>query len=106
MLTKLEIKMKGILLHFSTCLIMLVVMTGCGNLTKSKKTAVTDGQMKGAEVGGKYIFPRPYGMVYIPAGTFHMGPSDEDISASYTSKNKQVSMNDFWMDATEITNNE
>jgi hypothetical protein len=45
MLTKLEIKMKGILLHFSTCLIMLVVMTGCGNLTKSKKTAVTDGQM-------------------------------------------------------------
>jgi gliding motility-associated lipoprotein GldK len=45
-------------------------------------------------------------MVYIPAGTFHMGPSDEDISASYTSKNKQVSMNDFWMDATEITNNE
>jgi gliding motility-associated lipoprotein GldK len=106
MLTKLEIKMKGILLHFSTGLIMLVFMTGCGNLVKSKKTAVSDGQVKGAEIGGKYIFTKPYGMVYIPAGTFHMGPSDEDISASYTSKNKQVSMNDFWMDATEITNNE
>lgn len=45
-------------------------------------------------------------MVYIPAGTFHMGPSDEDLSSAYTARNKQVSMNDFWMDATEITNNE
>jgi formylglycine-generating enzyme len=45
-------------------------------------------------------------MVYIPPGTFHMGPSDEDINYAYTSRNKQVSINGFWMDATEITNNE
>ena len=45
-------------------------------------------------------------MVYIPPGTFHMGPSDEDINYAYTARNKQVSISGFWMDATEITNNE
>jgi len=35
-----------------------------------------------------------------------MGPSDEDINYAYTARNKQVSINGFWMDATEITNNE
>ncbi|GGH79996.1 gliding motility lipoprotein GldK [Filimonas zeae] len=35
-----------------------------------------------------------------------MGPSDEDINYSYTARNKAVSINGFWMDATEITNNE
>ena len=35
-----------------------------------------------------------------------MGPSDEDVNYAYTARNKQVSINGFWMDATEITNNE
>jgi gliding motility-associated lipoprotein GldK len=45
-------------------------------------------------------------MVYIPPGTFHMGPSDEDVNYAYTSRNQQTSISGFWMDATEITNNE
>jgi gliding motility-associated lipoprotein GldK len=35
-----------------------------------------------------------------------MGPSDEDINYAFTARNKQVSINGFWMDATEITNAE
>ena len=35
-----------------------------------------------------------------------MGPSDEDVNYAYTARNKQISINGFWMDATEITNNE
>ena len=35
-----------------------------------------------------------------------MGPSDEDVNYAYTARNKSVSINGFWMDATEITNNE
>lgn len=35
-----------------------------------------------------------------------MGPSDEDVNYNFTARNKQVSINGFWMDATEITNNE
>jgi formylglycine-generating enzyme required for sulfatase activity len=45
-------------------------------------------------------------MVYIPQGTFHMGPSDEDPSYAFSARNRSVSISGFWMDATEITNNE
>jgi len=48
----------------------------------------------------------PYGMVPIPAGTFHMGQADEDIAASQINFNKQVTVGGFYMDDTEITNNE
>jgi len=53
-----------------------------------------------------YNLAKPPGMVYIPPGTFHTGPSDEDVNYAYTSRNRQTSISGFWMDATEITNNE
>lgn len=99
--------MNGNLLRLSAAFLLMAFVSSCGNMSKSKKTPVSDGQLKGAEISSmKYVFPRPFGMVFVPSGTFHMGPSDEDISASFTARNKQVSMNEFWMDATEITNNE
>ena len=97
--------MKGILLNLLGIVSLGIVMTGCGKMGKSK-TSLGDGQLHGVSVGDKYTMPRPPGMVYIPAGTFHMGPSDEDISYAFTARNKQISINGFWMDATEITNNE
>jgi formylglycine-generating enzyme len=48
----------------------------------------------------------PYGMVTVPAGTFHMGMTDEDPAHSQISFNKQVTIGSFYMDDTEITNNE
>jgi formylglycine-generating enzyme len=48
----------------------------------------------------------PYGMVPCPGGTFHMGQTDQDISASMVNMNKQVTIAGFYMDETEITNNE
>ena len=48
----------------------------------------------------------PYGMVPIPAGTFHMGQADEDIAATQMNMNKQVTIGAFFMDDSEITNNE
>lgn len=80
-------------------------LSGCGKSGKSR-SSVSDGQLHGVSVGGKYVAPKPPGMVYVPAGTFHMGPSDEDVSYALTARNKQISINGFWMDATEITNNE
>lgn len=48
----------------------------------------------------------PYGMVPIPAGTFHMGQADEDVAATQINFNKQVTIGSFFMDDSEITNNE
>ena len=86
----------------------IVSLSGCNLLGKNKKGSALpdDGQLHGVAPAKGWILPKPPGMVYIPPGTFHMGPSDEDINFAYTARNKQVSISGFWMDATEITNNE
>lgn len=48
----------------------------------------------------------PYGMVVCPSGTFHMGQADEDVPTTQINLNKQVTIGGFYMDDTEITNNE
>jgi len=77
-----------------------------GGKNKSGNALPNDGQLHGVSTLAKWIPTRPIGMVYVPPGTFHMGPSDEDMNYSFTARNKSVSISGFWMDATEITNNE
>jgi len=48
----------------------------------------------------------PNGMVYIPSGAYQTGEDDEDIMGLHTSKVKTVSVPAFYMDQTEISNNE
>ncbi|MDX1666153.1 MAG: SUMF1/EgtB/PvdO family nonheme iron enzyme [Saprospiraceae bacterium] len=48
----------------------------------------------------------PYGMVYVPSGTLHIGPSDQDVSNTFVQRSKAISIQGFFMDDTEITNNE
>jgi gliding motility-associated lipoprotein GldK len=98
-------KMKSLLLNLITLTIITFVVASCSKSGKSKGLP-NDGQLHGVAPGSKYSLPKPPGMIYIPQGTFHMGPSDEDISYAFTARNKQISINGFWMDATEITNNE
>ncbi len=97
-------KMKNLSILISLAATFLAA--GCGKIGKSHKGLPNDGQLHGVAPASKYNLSKPPGMVYIPPGTFHMGPSDEDMNYAYTSRNKQVSINGFWMDATEITNNE
>ncbi len=77
-----------------------------GGKNSSKKGLPNDGQLHGVAPATRWTPSRPPGMVYVPSGTFHMGPSDEDVNYSFTARNKSVSISGFWMDATEITNNE
>jgi len=82
-----------------------LAMNSCGK-NQSGKSLPNDGQLHGTSPSARWTPTRPIGMVYVPAGTFHMGSSDEDINYTYTARNKSVSISGFWMDATEITNNE
>ena len=43
-------------------------------------------------------------MVYIPGGAFYMGASDEQVDKTLMNNKKRVSVSSFWMDRTEITN--
>jgi len=65
-----------------------------------------DGQLTGVERDTEWQGINPYGMSYIPSGTFTMGQSDQDINFTMTQKNKSVSVQGFFMDNTEITNKE
>lgn len=76
-----------------------LLLTACGG---NKET----GQLTGVLDRPKWTSINPYGMVYIPSGTLHIGQSDQDIFNSYIQRPKAISIQGFFMDDTEITNNE
>ncbi|MBP1675550.1 MAG: hypothetical protein H6Q20_109 [Bacteroidetes bacterium] len=63
-------------------------------------------------VSKKSIFSRgfrennPYGMVFIKRGSFMMGPNDQSALGGINDKSVNVTVDAFWMDETEITNDE
>lgn len=75
----------------------IAVVTGC-----NKKS----GELMG--VGGRdpWFQPDPYGTLWIPMGSYHMGPSDEETPMAHTAKSKMVSVQAFYIDDSEISNNE
>jgi sulfatase modifying factor 1 len=102
-------KMKNLYytLYATACMVILASCGGSGKSGKGKGSSLpNDGQVHGVAPGGRYSLPKPPGMVYVPQGTFHMGPSDEDPAYAFSARNRAVSISGFWMDATEITNNE
>jgi len=97
--------MKNQFISLLALLSLAIVFEGC--FKKGTGKGVPDnGQLVGVASSAKSSMQKPVGMVYVPPGTFHMGPSDEDVNYNFTARNKQVSIAGFWMDATEITNNE
>ncbi len=57
--------------------------------------------------GRQVYYPEiPLGMVYIPSGSFTMGQNDQDVPFMHQTNAKTVSIQAFYMDQTEITNNE
>jgi len=66
-----------------------------------------NGELVGARTSSKPFYQAdPYGMVFVPQGSFVMGAGDEDIAKSYLTEPKTISISGFFMDETEITNNE
>jgi len=64
------------------------------------------GELVGAERGKSWVPEQPFEMSYIPAGAFTMGAADYDVASTMTAPSKTVSVASFYMDETEITNNE
>lgn len=48
----------------------------------------------------------PLGMVYVPSGSYIMGENDQDVPFLHQTRAKTVSVQAFYIDQTEITNNE
>ena len=86
--------MKKILLISS----IVVLLSSCGQSG--------NGELVGVQQRDAWNPTDPYGMVFIPQGSFVMGPSDQDVPFANVSAAKRVSVGAFYMDETEITNNE
>ncbi|MDG1147765.1 MAG: SUMF1/EgtB/PvdO family nonheme iron enzyme [Crocinitomicaceae bacterium] len=64
------------------------------------------GHLTGALGRTPYHPQIPMGMVYIPSGSYQMGENDGDMPFLHQSRAKTVSVQAFYMDQTEISNNE
>ena len=80
-------------------LIVTALLTACGG-------SGGGGELIGIQKRQSWNPTDPYGMVFIPQGSFNMGPSDQDVPWANVSQSKTVSVGAFYMDETEITNNE
>jgi formylglycine-generating enzyme len=94
---------KGVIskLGFFISMGALVLLQGCG-----KGGYDGGGDLVGVLDREGWVMTVPYGMTTCPSGTFHMGQADEDVPATQINLNKQVTIGGFYMDDTEITNNE
>lgn len=64
------------------------------------------GQLIGVQDRPDWYQPDPHGMVFIPLGNYRMGPSDQDVPYAHVAQSRSVSVQSFYMDETEITNNQ
>lgn len=78
--------------------VSLLFATSCSNYG--------NGELVGVLGRPPWYQPDPYGTLYIPMGSYNMGPADQDVPYAMNNPTKTVSVQAFYMDQTEITNNE
>ena len=83
------------------------LVAASGMLILSSCNSGMNGELIGAQNRpAAYAEADPYGMVFIPQGSYTMGPNDQDVPFALTAQSQTVTVDPFWMDDTEITNNE
>jgi formylglycine-generating enzyme len=82
---------------FLAGLTLTILLSGCGSSN--------NGELTGVQGRRKFFEPEPLEMAFIPAGNFTMGQSDQDAFFAMNTVSKSVTVEAFWMDQTEISNN-
>jgi sulfatase modifying factor 1 len=83
---------------FTLLLFVAIIISSCGRQES--------GQLTGVLNRPAWAGINPFGMVYVPSGTLTIGQSDQDVFYTYNQRQKNISISGFFMDDTEITNNE
>ncbi|MFV0538097.1 MAG: SUMF1/EgtB/PvdO family nonheme iron enzyme [Dysgonomonas sp.] len=84
---------------FFAIIVSLAIFTSCG---KSIGSSI-GGEVTG-EKSSSWAEPTPYGMVLVSRGSIEMGPAESDSLWDIKANPKGVSVDNFWMDETEVTN--
>jgi formylglycine-generating enzyme len=87
--------------HMKKLLLLLIVVSTLAGCSGGQR-----GELTGVSPRETWIQYNPYGMNYIHFGSYVMGPSDQDVPYALNNKSKTVTVGAFYMDDTEITNNE
>ncbi len=83
----------------------VISMTSCLGSKKMSSSIGSGGEVTG--VGGRtFAEPTPYGMTKIPRGYLHMGLDKTDSLWGRDASTKDISVDGFWMDETEVTNSQ
>jgi sulfatase modifying factor 1 len=91
-------KIKEIMKKAAIYALLITIFYSCGSNDR--------GELVGIKVKKKWFSEQPFGMVKIPRGSFTMGKQDEDISGTFNTPTKTVTVRPYYMDVTEVTNNE
>ncbi len=78
--------------------LLITIFYSCGSNDR--------GELVGVKTKKKWFAEKPYGMALIPGGSFTMGKQDEDMVGALNAPTKTVTVRPYYMDETEITNNE
>ncbi len=76
---------------------VLALLVSCGSGDR--------GELVGVK-GKKWHPEKPFGMTLVPGGAFTMGKSDDDLAGVQDAPTRTATVSAFYMDETEITNNE
>ncbi|WP_159946521.1 T9SS ring complex lipoprotein PorK/GldK [Polaribacter septentrionalilitoris] len=78
--------------------LLIAVFYSCGSNDR--------GELVGVKSKKKWFSEKPFGMALIPGGSFTMGKQDQDLIGTMSSPTKTVTVRPYYMDETEVTNNE
>ncbi|MEO9569681.1 MAG: gliding motility lipoprotein GldK [Polaribacter sp.] len=78
--------------------LLIAVLYSCGSNDR--------GELVGVKSKKKWFSEKPFGTTLIPGGSFTMGKQDQDIIGTMNAPTKTVTVRPYYMDETEVTNNE
>ena len=85
------------------CACVLVTLTGCMG-SSSATSSGRGGEVVGVGGGKSFKEPAPFGMTMVKRGFLKMGIDQQDTLWGKETPVKEISVDGFWMDETEVTN--
>ena len=91
--------------RITICLTTLALLLALASCMGPQSSNAIGGELTGIS-GTAINEPSPYGMVLIERGSIKLGDEEKDSLWGSTSSVKDISVDAFWMDETEVTNAE
>ena len=85
--------------------IMVMTLASCFG-SKTANSSGRGGEVVGVGGGRSFKEPAPYGMTLVKRGWLKMGVEEQDSLWGKQTPVKDISVDGFWMDETEVTNSE